>query len=181
MAERNRRDEILGREPMREAKRPEAPKLTMKNRPTGWDDVVEIEMDSADPLHIDPSQVPEGFSMRWVMDTCFGKSFPEHRSQAERNGWTPVDPTGDFDGKFAYLATVTGGKEIRRDGLCLMARPKELSDRSRLAERMAAAVPMGEIHKKLHGGVDVEGGDHISARKFNHVKRSIERLEIPEK
>jgi hypothetical protein len=167
------------REPLRDELRPDAPRKWTMTARSNWDDVDLDREEQPNRLHIDKSEVPEGMDMRWVTAEVFGKSFADWRSDAEKRGWTPVhqqDFDGQFDGRFMPKGR-TG--EIVVDGLVLCARPMELSKRSKIKEMLAAGTPMEDVRKKLHGGLDVPGGDHASARDFNHIKSNVERIAIP--
>jgi hypothetical protein len=161
---------------------PAAPKtFKMKAKPN-WEAFDPTEEDSPDKLHIDPKKVPEGFSLQWVTDSVYGQSMSQHRSGFERKGWTPVHQE-DFDGVFDGMFMPKGAPgEIMNEGLVLMARPSELSDRARKIERRAA---LEQVHIKEQA---LRGGDipisldarHASALQTNKIGKTYERLPIPE-
>ena len=123
---------------------------------------------------ISPELMPEGVDFVWITSEVRGQPFPEIRSQFERGGWTPVHHE-DFDGRFDGMWGKRGQTgEINVGGLVLAARPMEISARAKMRERRAAEEPMKLKEMQLRGGVDVPGGDHPTARNFNHINRTHE-------
>jgi len=165
----------------REEKRPDS-RWTMKAR-QNWDDIdPDMVEDHPDKMHVPQHMIPEGMDMRWVTDTVLGKPFAEWRASAEKTGWTPVHPE-DFDGRFDGVFTPKGAKgEIRLDGSCLMARPLELSIRAKNRDRRAALEQVAIKEQALTGGEINTSLDsrHESALRSNKIRKSYERINIPE-
>lgn len=167
----------------REQPRPET-RWSMKARPEGWsaNDSFETD-DNPNKQNIPRHMIPEGMDMRWVTDTVYGKPFAEWRSQAERNGWTPVHPE-DFDGRFDGQYAPKGTKgECRVEGQVLMARPLELSDRAKQRDRRAALQQVAIKEQALTGG-DLRGVSldttHETALRANRINKTVERIALPE-
>lgn len=161
---------------------PVAPKsFKMKAKPN-WEQFDATAEDTPDKLHINPSLVPEGFSLQWVTDSVYGQSMSQHRSSFERKGWTPVHQE-DFDGAFDGMFMPKGAQgEIMNEGLVLMARPKEFTDKAKRLERTAALQQVQIKEQALRGG-DIPttlDARHSSALGFNKIGKSYERLPIPE-
>lgn len=135
-----------------------------------------------DRYHIDRADIPEGFDLQWVAVSVLGQDMVRERGQFERKGWTPVHQS-DFDGRFdgRYMPRGQDG-EINVGGQVLMARPLELSIKSRQREHRAALDQVRIKEQALYSGQDVQasGAEHPSARKFNSINRSLERIAIPE-
>lgn len=156
-------------------------KFQMKARPN-WVTMDPDDGDTPDRLRIAPELVPEGFDMLWVTSEVFGQPDPQHRSEFERKGWTPVHQE-DFGGRFnGMFMKRDDPNEINVRGLVLMARPKELSIRARKAdERRAreqvaikeAALRYGELPVTLDAR-------HPSAVNTNRINKSYERIIVPE-
>lgn len=140
------------------------------------------ETEDVDKLAIPKDMIPEGMDMQWVTHSVLGQEMPQQRRRFEIKGWTPVHPE-DFDGRFNGRWTPKGDRgEINYNGLVLMARPKELSSRAKARDRAAALEQIAIKEAALKGGaldgVTLDAG-HSSARQFNHINRTIERIEIP--
>jgi hypothetical protein len=171
------------REPMREAMRPN---LKMKAAPN-WEhgaDHLAKGTGSVDRLHIDPDLIPEGMSFQWVTDSVYGRPETQHRADFEKGGWTPVHGE-DFDGQFdgMFLPKGTEG-EIKNEGVVLMARPKELNIKAKMAEcKKADEAVRSQSYALKEGrmpGITLDA-EHPSAINSNRINKSVERLMIPEK
>lgn len=156
-------------------------KFKMKAKPN-WEEIDPFEEETPDKLRIAPELVPEGMALQWVTDSVFGQPMPQHRAQFEKRGWTPVHQE-DFDGVFDGMFMPRGSDgEIRMGGMVLMARPKELSDRARLADRKRALEQVNVKEAQLRGGdlskVTLDAS-HPSAVRTNRINKSIERIDVP--
>ena len=165
----------------REEKRPET-KWAMKAR-ANWDDIFPEDLEeNPDKQHIPAHLIPEGMDFRWVTDSVLGQPFAAHRSAAEKGGWTPVHPE-DFDGRFDGVFTPKGHQgEIRMEGQCLMARPLHLSLQAKKRDRRAALEQVAIKEQAVTGG-DINttlDSRHESALRSNRIKKSVERIQIPE-
>ncbi len=168
------------REPMREEPR-EPMRLKMKAAPN-WEGIDPVGDDSPDRLRIEPSLIPEGAALMWVTNTVYGQDMSRHRARFEQRGWTPVHQE-DFDGRFDGMFMPKGAVgEINVDGLVLMARPKELSDRAAAADVRRAREVVHIKEQQFRQG-DLPGvsldTQHPSALGANRINKSYERIEIP--
>jgi hypothetical protein len=106
----------------------------------------------------------------------------QHRSKFERKGWTPIHQE-DFDGVFDGMFMPKGAPgEIMNEGLVLMARPKEFTDKAKRQEYRAALEQVSIKEQALRGG-DIPislDARHSSALQTNKIGKSYERLPIPE-
>jgi hypothetical protein len=159
-----------------------APKtFKMKAKPN-WETFDATAEDSPDRLHIDPSLVPSGFALQWVTDSVYGQNMAQHRMKFEQKGWTPVHQE-DFDGVFNGMFMPKGKEgEIMNEGLVLMARPKEFSDKAKRQDHRKAIEQVAIKEQALRGG-DIQiplDSRHPSALGTNRISKSFERLPIPE-
>lgn len=157
-----------------------APRPRMKARPN-WENYSPGE-ESEDRLHIPRDLFPPGFDFQWVTDSVYGQAQPQHRAQFERKGWTQVHQE-DFDGRFDGMFMPKGAQgEITVDGLVLMARPLELTIKSRKEDLRRAQEAMSIKQRQLTGG-DLPGvtldSRHATAVGSNRINRTIEQIEIP--
>ncbi len=170
---------VLAREPQREEM---AKPLKMRAKPN-WETIDADGPDTPDRLYISPDKIPEGMSAQWVTSTVFGQSVANHRAEFERKGWTPVHQD-DFDGQFngKWMAKDKEG-EIEVEGLVLMVRPKELTDKAQQANDHKARQEVAIKERALRGG-DMPGvaldPTHPSALRTNKIGKSLERIEVPE-
>lgn len=155
--------------------------LKMKARPN-WENADAEIADSPDRLHIDPSLIPEGMSAQWVTSSVFGQDMSQHRSKFEQRGWTPVHQE-DFDGQFDGMFMPKGAQgEITVNGLVLMMRPKQMTDRAHHSNKIKALQQVAIKEQALRGG-DLDIGldaQHPSALKVNRVNKTMERIVVPE-
>jgi hypothetical protein len=174
---RPRKDTTIEREPKRES----APSLKMRAKPN-WQEIDPSQEDLPDKLHIKAEMIPPGMSALWVTESVFGQPQPQRRATFERKGWTPVHQE-DFDGQFDGVFMPKGDDgEIKVDGLVLMMRPKELTDKARLREERAAREQVVIKEQALRGGdlpVSLDA-THPSAVGFNKIKKTVERIVAPD-
>lgn len=137
--------------------------------------------DTPDRLRIADHLIPVGMSLQWVTDSVYGQSFQQHRAKFEQRGWTPVHQD-DFDGQFNGMFMPKGkAGEINVDGLVLMARPKELTERARKADKRAAYEQVAIKEQALRGGdlpITLDPR-HPSAVNTNRVNKTMERIVVP--
>jgi hypothetical protein len=168
------------REPVREAV--SSKKFKMRAAPN-WETVDPNAQDSPDRLRINPDLIPAGMSAQWVTDSVIGQGVPQHRSEFERRGWTPVHQD-DFDGQFNGMFMPKDAEgEINVEGLVLMMRPKEMTLKAERENKRKAYEQVAIKEAALTGG-DLPGvsldTSHPSARNANRIRKSREALEIPE-
>ena len=160
------------------------PKHKMKAKPN-WDDMLPDDPggETPDRLRIAPDLVPEGMSLQWVTDSVYGQDMSQHRATFEKRGWTPVHQS-DFDGAYDGMFMPKGmDGEIKVDGLVLMARPKELTDKAKKADIRKARDQVAIKEAALTGGdlpsVTLDS-QHPTALQQNKIRKSMERIEIPQ-
>lgn len=172
---RPRKNPIIEREPIK------AKPAKMRAAPN-WENLDQVASETPDRLHIDPSLIPDGYSLMWAADSIRGQPAPEYRRSFEKGGWTPVYQD-DFDGQFNGRFMLKGQDgEINLDGMVLMARPKQLTDAAERREKRKAFEQVAIKEQALTGGelpVTLDAG-HKSALATNKINRSYERIEIPE-
>lgn len=156
------------------------PKSKMKARPN-WETVDPEADESPDRLRINPSMIPEGMSAQWVTDSVYGQGMPQHRADFERKGWTPVHQE-DFDGLFDGMFMPKGAQgEIRVEGLVLMMRPKEFTDKAKHQDYVKAREQVFIKEQALRGG-DIQtslDSRHSTALNSNRISKTVERITIP--
>jgi hypothetical protein len=153
----------------------------MKAKPN-WESNDTNQDDTPDRLRINPALIPEGMAAQWVTDSVYGQAVPQHRADFERKGWTPVHQE-DFDGQFDGMFMPKGATgEIIVDGLVLMMRPKELSDKAARMDKRRAQEQVMIKEQSLRGGdigVTLDSRDP-SALATNRISKTMERIQVPE-
>ncbi len=148
-----------------------------------WETMDTAGESTPDRYRISPELIPEGLSAMWVTDSVFGQQLPQHRSEFERNGWTPVHQD-DFEGQFDGMFMPKGKQgEINVDGLVLMVRPKEITEKAHARNWVKAREQVAIKERALRGGdlpISLDPS-HPSAVRTNQINKSLERIVIPEK
>ncbi len=156
----------------------------MKARPN-WesDDFVGVGQDGVDRLKIPKDIIQalhrDGVALQWVTRSVRGQEMPQELSKMTKGGWTPVHQS-DFDGLLDGMFLSKGLDDvITVDDCMLVARPVEIQNKARAAERREAARPLQIAEEQLgHGIPNVTGSTHSSVR--NTVTKTRETIEIPE-
>ena len=166
--------------PMPEAK-PEPKQFKMRAKPN-WENFDATAEETPDRLKINPELIPEGMAAQWVTDSVYGQGVPQHRADFERKGWTPVHQD-DFDGQFDGMFMPKGATgEINVEGLVLMMRPKEFTDKAKRSDQRKAREQVMIKEQALRGGdVGVTlDSRHPSALNTNRITKTVERIQVPE-
>lgn len=91
-------------------------------------------LDHIDELFVDPSEIPDGFSVEWKRASIYGKEDNEHLIGLEKDGWEPASPK-DFPSR---VGKNYKGTSVRHKDLILMIRPKELTQEALYEDRVNA-------------------------------------------
>ena len=158
----------------------------MKSRPN-WesDDFVGVGIDGVDRLRIPDDIIQslhrDGVALQWVTRSVRGQETPQELSKMTRGGWTPVHQS-DFDGLLDGMFMSKGLDDVITVEDCmLVARPAEIQAKARRAERRDSMLPLQIAEEQLgHGIPNVTGSNHPTATRGNSIKRTMERVEIPE-
>src|SRR5258708_1953356 len=158
----------------------------MKARPN-WesDDFVGVGTDGVDRLNI-PKDIllaphGDGVALQWVTRAVRGMETPQELSKMTRGGWTPVHQS-DFGGILDGMFMSKGADDVITVEDCmLVARPAEIQAKARRAEERDARMPLQIAEEQLgHGIPNVTGSNHPTATRGNAIKKTMERIEIPE-
>ena len=154
--------------------------LKMKAKPN-WENFEADSDDTPDRLRISPDMIPEGMSAQWVTDSIYGQAVPQHRADFERKGWTPVHQE-DFDGIYDGMFMPKGMQgEINVEGLVLMMRPKQITDKAKITDRRRAREQVAIKEQALRGGdlpISLDS-THPSALQSNRITKTVERISVP--
>jgi hypothetical protein len=144
-----------------------AQKLKASAEGTTWRDTTEDNRLALSPE--DQAWLKDhGLVAEWKTASVFGREETRHMSQLRKNGWAELPDD-----------VLPSGRSVKEDGAVLMARSKHLSEKARAADAVKAREPIQARMAMAEGGIPVSGGDHVSARKTNFIRRSIERIDVP--
>jgi hypothetical protein len=98
-----------------------------------------------------------------------------------RAGWSIVQ-LGDLGSELDHLTTNSQeGDAITSGDAILLARPAALQAKARAALYKAAGEPIAATAYAVKEGIpNVTGADHPGARAGNHIRKTVERIDIPE-
>ena len=158
--------------------KPEKKAMTMKAG-NNWESMTESN-ESADRFGLRKEDWPPGFAIQFITYEVYGKAETRRLTGFHQSGWTPVHQD-DFDG---WAATVgfTGDDSgyIRLDGQEMVALPLPLYEKAKARDNARAKEQIQRKEQALTGGeMNATGADHPSAKGFNKIGRSVERIEIP--
>ena len=126
---------------------------------------------NSDKLHIDPSEVPEGWTYQWVSTTIVGMENTHHLMEMRRQGWREVQAS-----RHPYKMPPGYVGAIVVEGLTLMEKPKVLTDRAHYEHiKQSRAVLRNSEDKLYETPANTAPRDDPGLR--NKVKRTIERPE----
>jgi hypothetical protein len=130
------------------------------------------------PLHVDPEvrdryRKIENIDTMWCSMSCMGQPQDSNVAQKLANGWVFAEegdlPVEDFP-------------RVKYENMRLMIRDWRLSKRQGRIQEAEAKEPV-ETLKRRAGEGDLQGvtldARHSSARNYNKIKSTYERLEIP--
>lgn len=118
----------------------------------------------------------QGLTVEWKRETTIGANDPSYDVLMREQGWLPVDGEQFPD----YVAPGHKGA-IRRDGMVLMERPKELTEEAKAEELASARNAVAIKEQQLHGAPDGQFQRHrADGSPTVNVQRTVERggLEI---
>lgn len=166
----------VARPPLRPEVREEDPREAAARRAAEiMGNIREIEAET-DKFYIPLGEIPDGWDYNWKRKTIYNQEDPAYQVALSRTGWEPVPaqrhPT--------MMPVGWKGGTIERDGMILMQRPKEISDRmkmrdDRLArdqvrakEAQLAAAPPGSMER-----------EYSDPRTKPKISKSFEAIPIP--
>jgi hypothetical protein len=93
------------------------------------------------------AQAPEGWSYEWKTHSVWNKEYPQYLSSLQRNGWSPVSSKEPEVRNLLYPGYEN--ESVIVDGMILMERPRELTDRVREREYRRANEVVRNSERKL--------------------------------
>lgn len=112
------------------------------------------------------AQAPAGWTYEWKTFSVWNKEYPQYQVALARTGWSPVPAARHRDLTYPGYAA----ENIIIDGLILMERPQEITDRVRKRERAKAIEQVRSSEAKLNDAPPNTGPRNTHA--FNATKLS---------
>lgn len=131
-------------------------------------------------LHVDPSLIPPGEEWQWIREATLGQPDFENVDARLDAGWTPV--TTQEAPRFKRVSipgrAVTDDL-VRRGGLMLVKRPKEIGDAERAALAQQNKQILASVDKDRRASVHGQGvsADHSA---FEGVRSTIDNGRFPD-
>lgn len=162
----------------RAASKPAEKKSWAMKAGNNWDNATPAD-ESPDRLYIPREDFPEGMDLLWATKTIYGQEQTRRLNGFYRTGWTPVH-ADDFDGRFANRFSQDESGYVVHESSILCARPLSISIAAKKREETRAKEQIAIKEQAFKGGeIAATGADHPSARSFNRISRTMERVEIP--
>jgi hypothetical protein len=107
----------------------------------------DLDESGDDEVYLDRfyAEAPPGWTYEWKTHTVFNKQFPHYMTALLRGGWSPVPAHRHRELLYPEYAD----ESIILDGLMLMERPKELTDRRRMRDERKATEQVRTSEAKL--------------------------------
>ena len=136
----------------------------------------EMEGDSDDYRDRFAVEAPPGWSYEWKTYTVFNKEFPHYTTSLLRNGWAPVPA----DRHRHLLWPEYKDQAVIIDGLMLMERPRELTERRRLREIRKATDQVRVSESKLAEAPPGTGPRDAHRRTMPRLGNTVGPIGIPD-
>ena len=164
------------REPKREPMREEDPRARAARRAAELRDHLGDGNEGTDEFYINPDDVPAGWSYEWKRETLLGAEDPAYQVALAQVGWEPV-PTKRHP---SYMPGQGDHPVIRRKGMILMERPKEITDEHREREARKARLQVRAKEEQLNSAPTGQFERSNKDQSLVKVKRSYEAIPVPD-
>jgi len=124
-----------------------------------------------DEFYIDPRDIPEGWDYNWKRESIGGMTDEDHMIEMRSVGWEPVDARRHPE---KMPTNYTG--PVKKKGMILMERPKEISDMAKDRELATAREVVASKEKAL--GMSPSGTFERDQRRTG-VNKSFQPMDVP--
>lgn len=128
-----------------------------------------------DELYVDPSEIPDGFTVEWKRKSIYGKDDVQHQIGLEKDAWEYASPK-DFPSLVGKRYT---GNTVEHKDLVLMIRAKEITGEA-IAEDRERAV--GQVRTKMQEIGMAKAGEaqrvDSAGRSLTKINRSYEKISV---
>lgn len=132
-------------------------------------ELVENVLEEDDPFFIPPDMIPEGYSVEWKRQTVLGARAPNQSSyevKLARTRWEAVSIS--THPSFGKLVPASYDKDvIEKEGMILMIRPKEITDKVRQIQTLKAQNQLSQKMAQLSNA-----GNGEAPRKVQSLNKS---------
>ena len=173
--------EIIKRGPGRPPLRPDEPKeISPRDRAEARAQEllghIEDLGSATDKYYFDPSLIPDGWSYEWKMTHVQNQEFTSYRVQTARGGWEPVPRTRHPE----MMPLGSTSETIDLDGMRLMERPKEITDRIKARDEKLAKQQVKMKEAQLGGAALKERPREYGGEPSVKLKKSYSPMPVPE-
>lgn len=132
--------------------------------------------EGTDKFYVSPDMIPDGWTYEWKRRTVMGQEDPAYQVALARTGWEPVPLQRHPE----MMPVNWKGNTIEVEGMMLMQRPKEITDRIEELDRRAARNQVRTKEQQLAtappGTMEKEFSD---PRTKPQIKKSYEAMPVP--
>jgi hypothetical protein len=131
----------------------------------------DIDTTVYDKFYIDPRDIPDGWDYNWKRYETLGMKDGSYEVELAQAGWEPVDSA-----RHPHMMPLNHNGPIIREGMILMERPAEISNRAKFIELQEARRVVSEKERAL--GMTPSGTFERDNRR-QVVKKEYIPMEIP--
>lgn len=124
-----------------------------------------------DKFYIDPRDIPDGWDYNWKRYETLGMKDGSYEVELAQAGWEPVDSA-----RHPHMMPMNHKGPIIREGMILMERPAEISNRAKFMELQEAKRVVSEKERAL--GMTPSGTFERDSRR-QVVRKEYVPMEIP--
>lgn len=162
------------RQPMRAAMRDDDPRARAARRAAEIRGHLGDQGDGADEFFIAADNIPPGWDYEWKRETVMGQEDPAYQVAIAHAGWEPVPASRHPE----MMPKGWSQETIKRKGLILCERPKEISDAARQRELRNARNQL-QIKKQQLNEAPQGQFERSDPRVRAKIKTSYEPMPVP--
>jgi len=128
--------------------------------------------DGTDDFAIPPGYEPDGWQYEWKSESVLGLENAAYMVQLRRKGWEEVPRSRHPD----MMPLSSKDAAIRRKGMLLMERPREINDEARSFELKKARMQVRQKEQQLNSAPDGQFGRDNKGESLAKVKKNLTRV-----
>lgn len=133
-----------------------------------------------DRFYINPEAIPQGWTYEWRRHSTLGKTDPSYQVTLARSGWEPVPVSRHPE----MMPVGWEGNVIEREGMILMERPAEITERMKAMDMRNARSQVRSKEMQLNGAPAGDNSPFAPTNKGSplvNIGKSYEAMPIPKK
>lgn len=136
----------------------------------------DFDTTDTDKYKFDRSIIPDGWDYEWKRNTIYNAEDPAYQVSLAKMGWEPVPVKRHPE----FMPYGFKGENIERDGLILMERPAEITEKVQRRDYQIAANQVQQNIKQLNKADSGQFERNHKGDSLVKVKKSYEAVEIPD-